>query len=205
MLDQAAVERLYRYFAHLKKWRKKINLIAKTSSDEEIVESHFVDSLSLLPLLEPLGCHLLDVGTGAGFPGLVLKCARPDMHLTLVEPRLKRVSFLKHIVRSLMLDQVTVLACRIEDEQQLPAERRFSHITSRAVTDIGTFLAMTGRFAYPGLQVICMKGPKWRQELAAAEEILAGLPFALSTTRSFTLPFSGAQRVLLVFEVVEKS
>ena len=96
----------------------------------------------------------------------------PSLRLTLVEPRQKRVSFLRHIVRTLDLKDVEIIEGRIEDELLLPSETPFSHITSRAVSDIAGFLAMTERFFQPGLQMICMKGPKWQEELAAAAEVL---------------------------------
>lgn len=108
-LDTAALGRLERYWLELRKWNQKINLIAKGSTDEEIVENHFLDSLTLLPLLGEGEIHLLDIGSGAGFPGLVVKAARPDIHLTLVEPRHKRVAFLGQIVRSLQLSEVRIL------------------------------------------------------------------------------------------------
>lgn len=199
-LNTDAVERLYRYFLELKKWSAKVNLIAKGTGDEQILENHFLDSLTLLPLLESKEVHLLDVGTGAGFPGLVLKAAIPGIRLTLVEPRLKRVSFLKHIIRTLGFTEVNVLACRVEDEKLLPSEMDFTHITSRAVTDVAGFLTMVARFSKPGLEVICMKGPRWQEELENAAEIVRGLQFAQREVRSFSLPFSAAERTLLVFD-----
>lgn len=198
-LSGEAVERLYVYFSELKKWSRRVNLIAKRASDEEILENHFLDSLTLLPLLKGEAVHLLDVGSGAGFPGLVLKAARPDIRLTMVEPRLKRISFLKHVARTLQLTGVEALAFRIEDEELLPSESSFTHITSRAVTEIGPFLEMVHRFSQPGLQVICMKGPKWQQELERAEEIVQEHGYVQTKTLSCLLPFSGAERNLLVF------
>jgi 16S rRNA (guanine527-N7)-methyltransferase len=198
-LDAEAVDRLYLYFVELKKWSRKVNLIAKSTADEQIIENHFLDSLTLLPLLQGDKVHLLDVGTGAGFPGLVLKAVNPDMQLTLVEPRLKRVSFLKHIVRTLGLSGVEVLDCRIEDEDRLPSATGFTHITSRAVTEIGGFLEMIVRFSCPGLQVICMKGPKWQEELNRASDIVRDLRFVQYCVVVKALPFSCAERVLLVF------
>lgn len=195
----ASVDRLFRYFGELKKWRGKVNLIAKSATDAEIIENHFLDSLTLLPLLAG-DCHLLDIGTGAGFPGLVCKAARPEMAVTLVEPREKRVSFLGHVVRTLGLGDVAVLGCRVEDKALLPGGG-FSHITGRAVTEIGPFLAMVERFSSSCPTVILMKGPKWREELAAAEAVLAGSPFRLADVRECALPFSGAQRALLSFAV----
>lgn len=198
-LDEEAVERLYRYFLELKKWSAKVNLIAKGTADEQIIENHFLDSLTLLPLLLDPQVHLLDVGSGAGFPGLVLKAAYPALRLTLVEPRLKRVSFLRHISRTLGLSEVNVLACRIEDEQHLPSATDFSHITSRAVTDIAGFLGMTARFRTPGLEVICMKGPRWQEELGNAAEVVRELRFVQEKVITRVLPFSSAERTLLVF------
>ena len=197
-LDREAVAALGLYHRELQRWSGKVNLIAKNTSQEQIVESHFLDSLTLLPLL-PTGARLLDIGTGAGFPGLACKAVRPDLLLTLVEPRLKRVSFLRHIVRTLGMNEVIIVAGRIEDEGQLPSTTPFTHVTSRAVADIAGFLTMAGRFAQPGLQLICMKGPKWREELAAADADVASHPFKLEQVIETTLPFSEARRALLVF------
>ncbi|MGW8157088.1 MAG: 16S rRNA (guanine(527)-N(7))-methyltransferase RsmG [Desulfoprunum sp.] len=197
-LDREAVAALALYHRELQRWSGKVNLIARNTPEAQVVESHFLDSLTLLPLLPP-AARLLDIGTGAGFPGLACKAVRPDLLLTLVEPRLKRVSFLRHIVRTLGMNEVTIVADRIEDERQLPATTPFTNVTSRAVADIAGFLTMAGRFSQPGLKLVCMKGPKWREELAAAGPVIATLAFALEEVIETTLPFSGAMRALLVF------
>lgn len=199
-LAPEAVLALAAYHAELKRWSGKVNLIAKNSTDRQIVESHFLDSLTLLPLLST-GARLLDIGTGAGFPGLACKAARDDLLVTLVEPRLKRVSFLRHIVRTLGLQGVEILAGRIEDRQLLSPAAEFTHITSRAVADIAGFLAMTSRFMRPGVRLVCMKGPKWQEELQAASALVDTLPVVLEDVVERTLPYSGALRVLLVFAV----
>lgn len=196
-----AVERLYLYFNELKKWSRKVNLIARSTTDEQIIENHFLDSLTILPLLAGVQAHLLDIGTGAGFPALVCKAACPELAVTLVEPRLKRVSFLGHIARTLGLQDVKILACRVEDEEQLPATQAFTHITARAVVEIGSFLQMVERFSPSGPQLICMKGPKWSEELAAASEIVKASSYALDRVVHCTLPFSGAERSLLLFAI----
>ena len=194
------LERLSLYFQELKKWSKKLNLIARSASDEQIIENHFLDSLTLLPLLRCGTVHLLDIGTGAGFPALVCKAVSPEILVTLVEPRLKRVSFLGYIVRTLDLPGVKILSCRAEDETQLPAANTFTHITARAVTDLGALLQMVERFSSPASQLICMKGPRWQEELAAAEDILARSAFTLERVVHCTLPFSGAERSLVLFK-----
>lgn len=199
-LPPESVERLQLYFNELLKWSKKVNLIAKDTNPEQILESHFIDSLTLLPLMTGNSVHLLDIGTGAGFPGLVCKAARPEIAVTLVEPRLKRVSFLGHIARTLGLSGVSILTCRIEDEDQLPSRMAFTHISGRAVTEIGLFLRMVERFAPVGPQVICMKGPKWREELTAAANVISSCPFKLGQVIDHVLPFSGAKRSLVLFD-----
>ncbi len=199
LLDDHAIQRLHLYFLELKRWNRKINLIAKGSSEATIIENHFLDSLTLLPLLKGLEIHLLDVGTGAGFPGLACCAANPAITLTLVEPRLKRVSFLRHVVRTLALENVEVVASRIEDIELLPSPIRFSHITSRAVTDIPSFLDMIDRFLHADPAVICMKGAKWQEETQDLADILHSHSLELSQTKLFRLPFSGAKRALLVY------
>lgn len=201
-ISPASVDRLTIYFAELKKWSRKINLIAKSAGDEEIVEKHFLDSLTLLPLLllpGGAGSHLLDIGTGAGFPALVCKAACPELAVTLVEPREKRVSFLGHMVRTLGVKEVRILSCRVEDATQLPSTTVFSHITARAVTEIGPLLQMVERFAPSGPQLVCMKGPRWQEEINAATEILNRSSFRLDRVVECALPFSGAERRIVIF------
>ncbi len=204
-ISRQASDRLTIYFNELKKWSGKINLIAKSADDEQIVENHFLDSLTILPHLNEIGTHLLDIGTGAGFPALVCKAACPDLAVTLVEPRSKRVSFLGHVVRTLGLEKVTIRCCRVEDEKQLPSTSEFTHITARAVIEIGPFLRMVERFSPNGPRLVCMKGPKWQEELEAASATLAGSSYSLERVVECTLPFSGAERRILMFTVAERN
>ena len=194
-----AYEPLEVYFNELKKWNRKVNLIAKSTPDSEIVEKHFLDSLTLLPFLQCDGAHLLDIGTGGGFPGLICKAALGNtLDLTLVEPRLKRVSFLRHIVRTLGLVNVDIRANRLEDEPSL-YKGRYTHITCRAVTEIGPFVEMVSEFSTTGAELICMKGPKWVEELSDATEIVENSGFKVGQTVQHVLPQSGVKRTLLFF------
>lgn len=205
--DELAVEigdqqsgRLYDYFSELKRWSRKVNLISKSATDEEIVEKHFLDSLALLNLLKLPSASLLDVGSGAGFPGLVCKAARPEMKVGLVEPRLKRVSFLRHICRLLDLADVEVHGCRLED-RTLEGEATCGWVVSRAVAEIGDFLTLCSRFKEYGSSVVCMKGPGYLDELD--DRTIAASGWRQVDTKTYCLPFSGAQRSLLVFRGLE--
>lgn len=188
---------LGRYYEELLRWSRRMNLIAKKQRPAQIVESHFLDSLLLLPSLQGSGCSLLDVGTGAGFPGLVCKAACPRLELILVEPRLKRVSFLRHILRILKFEDVAIHAERVEDLDA--ADLRCSHVTGRAVAEIGDFATMIAAILDRDTKVVCMKGPKWRLELKKAAPVLAGLSLSLEKIEEHRLPFSGAERAILTF------
>ncbi|MGW8161848.1 MAG: 16S rRNA (guanine(527)-N(7))-methyltransferase RsmG [Desulfobulbales bacterium] len=203
LADQpAALGRLYRYFQELKKWNRKINLVARSLEDRQILESHFLDSLTLVSLLPP---HvwgqetILDVGTGAGFPGLLLKAACPELAVTLIEPRQNRFYFLKHIARILQLQEVDVLDVRLDEKSRARelAGHKFSLITSRAFTDICRFIRLTSPYLAKGGQIVLMKGPGVGDEL---QEFARGdIPgdFHVAAMREFTLPFSGRERLLL--------
>lgn len=199
-LDVQQSRRLYDYFSELKRWSRKVNLISKSATDEEIVEKHFLDSLALLNLLKLPSASLLDVGSGAGFPGLVCKAARPEMKVGLVEPRLKRVSFLRHICRLLDLADVEVHGCRLED-RTLEGEATCGWVVSRAVAEIGDFLTLCSRFKEYGSSVVCMKGPGYLDELD--DRTIAASGWRQVDTKTYCLPFSGAQRSLLVFRGLE--
>jgi 16S rRNA (guanine527-N7)-methyltransferase len=196
-LDAAARARLHTYIALLQKWSVKTNLIAKKSGETEIIE-HFLDSLTLLPLLpDTPATRLVDVGSGAGFPGLVVAAARPTFAVELIEPRQKRAAFLRQVIRSLDLPRVACHACRLED---IPRQSIIcSHIVSRAVADIAGFLPMIEHWLAEGTKIICMKSRKWPEELAEAQAVIGRLNLGQPQIASYRLPFSGAERVTLVF------
>jgi len=202
-LDGQARERLVTYCAELLRWSTKINLVAKAPL-RETIETHFLDSLSLLRVLPPLGStqpQLLDIGTGAGFPGLALKAARPELPVILVEPRQKRVSFLRHVIRTLGLNDIEVLCGRLEKGSAKVDGQTLSVpiITSRAFTNIGEFLLHTAAVNPMGGQVICMKGPKAEEEIGAWRTEQPNSPYRLQKIIELTLPFSGKIRNLVVF------
>lgn len=189
--------RLESYFHELKHWSRRMNLIGKSQDSEDIIANHFLDSLLLLPQLREKQSTLVDVGSGAGFPGLVCKAAEPELSLKLVEPRLKRVSFLRHLIRRLQLTDVSVMPKRIEDVE--PNILECSHFVSRAVADIADFLCMLEGLSGMAAEIVCMKGPKWEEELAFAGPVIDRMQLRLIRRENFFLPYSGKQRVLLSF------
>jgi len=201
-LDDQSVDLLLRYFTELGKWSKKMNLVAK-GDDRTLIETHFLDSLTMLPLLRRQAPEnsLLDIGSGAGFPGLALKCALPELPITLAEPRQKRVSFLKHVIRTLKLPTIEVWPDRIEPD---PAtNHRFPLITSRAFADIAGFLTACQHLSPDNGLIICMKGPKYEEELTVWRDSPLAEQFRLKDIETHLLPFSKKERYLVIFEKKE--
>ena len=200
-LEDQQIEKLCRYLIELQKWNRSIHLVAKAEEDT-LIESHFLDSLTLVPLVNKCPTPgLMDVGSGAGFPGVALKIACPDLVVTLVEPRQKRTSFLRQVIRSLDLQGVRVMETRLEkdNEQLLEFKESTPIITSRAFASIRKFLELAEPYSATAGKVICMKGPKADEELANWRAKFPNSPFKLSETIKTTLPFSGTPRRLLVF------
>ncbi len=183
------------YFFELLKWNNKKNL---TSIDDpkEVAIKHFVDSLTLLPLLKKKD-RILDIGTGAGFPGLVLKVVENDLKVTLLEASFKRVAFLKHIKRILKLEDLEIIYGRAEDPGILEKEKEsFSVVVSRALGSLKEFLLLAFPYLRKGGRAIAMKGPKGKLELEGLELNL----FNLKEELEFELPFQMGKRLILVFE-----
>ncbi|MDG4475888.1 16S rRNA (guanine(527)-N(7))-methyltransferase RsmG [Thiovibrio frasassiensis] len=202
-LDEQAQGRLVAYCGELLRWSAKINLVAKAEL-REIWESHFLDSLSLLrvlPVPESVQPPLLDIGSGAGFPGLALKAARPELPVILVEPRQKRVSFLRHVIRTLGLNDIEVLCGRLEKNSSVVDGTTLCVpiVTSRAFTNLGEFLLHTEAVNPVGGRVICMKGPRAEEEIATWRSEQPHSPYRLQEIVTLTLPFSGKVRNLVIF------
>ncbi|WP_339138625.1 MAG: 16S rRNA (guanine(527)-N(7))-methyltransferase RsmG [Candidatus Electrothrix sp. GW3-4] len=204
------VDSILLYCQELQKWSKRINLIARKTSATDIVEKHFIDSLTLLPVLRQYGLEqeghagatLLDVGSGAGFPGLVLATALPELSVTLVEPRQKRVSFLRHIVRTLGLTNVQIMDQRIEAGQGWGGPP-FSFITSRAVAAKETFLPLIKEIATKDTVVIMMGATDETPLGKQTSQDGQGAPgWNALGEHKFSLPFSGDPRVLTLLQKV---
>ena len=205
-LADPAIGQLGRYFNELCKWNKKINLVAR-AGEREIIEKHFLDSLTLLPFMQKqVKRKWLDVGSGGGFPGLVVKICCPELDLTLMEPRRKKVTFMKHVIRTLGLRQVRVREARLEaGDKTLFNGATFPLISSRALSKISDFLDLSQSFSPPGGKVSCMKGARADEELADWRKKRPDSPYELVEKLKWRLPFSGGKRIVLIFEKTLKN
>lgn len=184
------------YMELLKDWNTRINLTAITE-DEEIRLKHFQDSLSILPYIE--GGSLVDVGTGAGFPGLPIAIERPDVSVTLVDSLDKRVKFLQCVADTLELKNVTCVHARAEEFGRKPEYReKFDYATARAVASMPVLLEYCLPLLKTGGRFLAMKGANALEEkFEKALEILGG---KLVQQDTFLLENSELQRCIFVVE-----
>jgi len=160
--DDIFYERCIKYIELLQQWGKVHNLTASLKNEE--IENNIVDSIYPLKFIDDFK-SLVDIGTGAGYPGMLLAIARPDSKVTLVEPRAKRVAFLNFVKSALKLENVIVLQSRIEDIEV----QKFDMITSRAVTNTTLLLELTEHLKDDDTSYLFYKGSLCQEEIEDAK------------------------------------
>lgn len=201
-LSPAQLDLLDRYAALLVDYNQKVNLTAITSP-EGIEDRHFADSLLFAAQPEVAG-KLVDVGTGAGFPGVVAKIYKPDLELTLMEPTGKRVDFLKYLCAELGLTGIEFAKERAEEAARKVWREQFDVACARAVAALPVLCEYCLPLIKPGGKFIALKGPEADAEAKAAANALKKLGGRYAETRTFTLP-DGSARGLVVCEKISQT
>jgi 16S rRNA (guanine527-N7)-methyltransferase len=169
-LNDAQLAQFTIYKNELMSWNAKINLISEKSA-REIITRHFLDSLTALPFMDNPDARIIDIGCGAGFPGLPLKIAQPRLKVYLLEANRKKVSFLKHILRLLRLSDVMVLHDRFENIIRNNAwKEKFDFLVSRAALKLPALQALSGFFLTPDGEFIAWKGTNVEEEIKQSLE-----------------------------------
>lgn len=163
-LFEKTMEAFDLYLRELLKWNEKMNLTA-IRSEKGIVLKHFLDSLSVFPHLPKIS-SLLDIGSGAGFPGIPLKMIQPSLEVTLIDSVRKKIDFQSHIIRTLGLKGIAAIHGRVQDKQILQAlGGRFDGTIARAFSDLDTLLLLSFPFLRRGGVVLAMRGEVAGEEL----------------------------------------
>lgn len=198
-LSDSQVEKFVLYLAELKEWNQKINLTA-LKTDQEIISKHFIDSLTPLPLIPPHS-HILDVGSGAGFPGIPLKIANPGFSITLVEAREKKTFFLRHIIRTLGLQGIRAEPLHLDPGMAQGPEfhGKFDVVISRAAFDLKTLLDLSRFLLREKGYAVAMKGHKVQEEIDAVAHDERFHNFHLFDDREISLPITHERRRLVVY------
>lgn len=196
-LDDRAVERFGLFMDELRRWNRAINLTAITKPDQ-IVIKHFVDSLSVVPQLGQ-GEHVLDVGSGAGLPGLAVAIVRDDLAITSLDAVDKKVRFQRHVSRLLGLGRVTVQHGRVE-QVAVQHPGGYDTVVSRAFRDVDRFIVLAHQLVRPGGQLIAMLAGGVPQLSAKTEELCADLGMRHHKTEHYRLPRDMGERNLVIFQ-----
>ena len=202
-LNAEQEQQFFTYLQELQKWNRKINL---SGSDDEqfVIQQHFVDSLSCALASVPFEqAKLLDIGTGAGFPGVPLKIYFPQMRLTLVDAVSKKILFLRQLCRQLGLAEVICLATRLPapDSSELPSGG-FDVIVSRAVGGLQDLLTLGAPLLAPGGSILLQRGKEGLQEVKESRQVLQKYGLQLAESRELQLSFLSYPRYLLTFRVL---
>ena len=166
LFTETLPEKLNIYFALLQEWTSKIDLTAVTD-EEEMLDKHFIDSLTVLKTgLIHENTGLIDVGTGAGFPGLVLSIARPDLQVTLLDSQQKRLLFLEKTAEETKTQTITIVHARAEDGARKPELReRFDYAIARALAPTNVLCEYLLPYVKVDGYALCWKGPALKDEL----------------------------------------
>ena len=203
-LDLDKQERFYEYMNLLLMWNKKINLTAITNP-EEIITKHFIDSLSILKYVNE-NATILDVGTGAGFPGIPLKIAKANLNITLVDSLNKRINFLNEVIEKLNLKNVFTVHNRAEEFGKNKKYReKYNIAVSRAVARLNVLLEYMLPTIKVGGECICMKGPDVLEEIKEAETAIDILGGKLKHVEEFVLPSSDIRRTVIIIEKIKNT
>ncbi len=196
------------YYEILAEWNKVMNLTAITDFDD-VLKKHFVDSLSIVqafPKLKTHNIYVMDIGTGAGFPGIPLKIMFPQIRIVLLDSLLKRIHFLEEVIKKLDLSDVRFLHGRAEDYARQNEEREcYDLCVSRAVANLSTLSELCLPYVKVGGYFISYKSEKISEEVGMADKAVKVLGGKIEGQKELMLPNSDIYRNLLMIKKISKT
>lgn len=205
-LTETQVEQFMKYKALLLEWNEKMNLTAITD-DFEVITKHFLDCLTVVNALDMKNVkNMIDIGTGAGFPGMVIKIAFPHIHVSLVDALKKRLTFLGTVIDELGLTKIEVVHSRAEDLGKKADYREgFDICASRAVANLAVLGEYTLPFVKKGGYLIALKGQKLDEELEIGKKAIAILGGELEAVVDATVPFTDLNHKIAKIKKVKET
>ncbi len=206
-LTDKMLKQFITYKDKILEWNKNINLTA-IIDEKDIILKHFIDSISILKVinLNNKNISLIDIGTGAGFPGIPVKIVNPSLKLTLVDSLNKRIKFLNHIIDSLELENVVAIHSRAEDlgKDSLFREN-FDIATSRAVANMKVLCEYNLPFVKVGGKFIALKGPNINDELLEAKENIKLLGGEIEDIKYINIPKTDIKHTLIIVNKIHQT
>ena len=203
-LDDKKIEQFKNYMDLLILWNEKMNLTAITDK-EQIVLKHFADSLTISNLIKD-NSKVVDIGTGAGFPGIPIKIYNETLNVTLVDSLNKRIMFLDEVIEKLGLQNIRAIHSRAEDFAHIKGEREsYDYAVSRAVANLSVLYEYLLPLIKVGGECICMKGPNIDEELDCSQNALKILGGKIEKIEKLTLPNSDIVRNIIVVKKIKNT
>lgn len=197
VLNHDQKNQFLKYYDLLVEWNKVMNLTAITDFDE-VIDKHFIDSLSMVKIYNISNKKIIDVGTGAGFPGIPIKIAFPNTRIVLLDSLNKRVGFLNEVIKELKLDGIETIHGRAEDYGKDSKYREeFDISTSRAVANLTTLAEYCIPFVKIGGCFIPYKSGDVTEEVDSAKKAIKILGGSIEELRNFQLPATDIERSLI--------
>lgn len=204
IINEDKVKKFYLYMQILIEWNEKINLTAITEPKEVIIK-HFIDSLSVSNKIKD-NSKIIDVGTGAGFPGIPLKIYNNTLNVTLLDSLNKRTVFLKEVIEKLNLKNIEVIHGRAEDYAKIDKYREnYDYAISRAVAPLNILLEYLSPYVKIGGNVIAMKGSNAEEEIKNSSNALKILRCQIIENSKINLPEDTGERYIILIEKKEKT
>ena len=203
-IDGKTAEKFMIYMRELVSWNEKVNLTTITEPNE-IITKHFLDSAAPAEYIGE-GASVIDVGCGAGFPGLVLKLLRNDINLTLLDSLDKRLKFLDFVINETETEGVALLHMRAEDGgRDRKYREKFDVAVSRAVANMAVLCEYCLPFVKTGGKLIALKGPKTAEELKNAETAIKRLGGRLAGVYESKIPYTDLEHTVVIIEKIGKT
>ncbi len=203
-LNKEQILKFYKYMNILIEWNRKLNLTA-IIDPEDIIVKHFIDSLTISKYIGE-NSKLIDVGTGAGFPGIPLKIYREDLKVTLLDSLNKRINFLDFVIDELELKKIESIHGRAEENaHKLEYREKFDVVTSRAVANMATLSEYLIPYLRDNGIVLAMKGSTIHEELENADVAIRMLGGRVKSVEEFNLPDTEIKRNIVIIEKIRKT
>ena len=203
-LTDKQLTQFYNYMNLLIEWNRKINLTT-IIEPEEIILKHFVDSIIISKYIEN-DLKVIDVGTGAGFPGIPLKIIRGDLDIVLLDSLNKRINFLNEVIKVLQLKNVYSIHARVEEFAKNKKYREsFDIVTSRAVANMSTLSEYMLPLTKVGGKMLAMKGPDFKDEITKSKKALDILGGEIEKIDEYQLPKTDIRRSVIVIRKIKST
>ena len=203
-LEDNQLEKFYQYMQLLLEWNEKMNLTAIIEPNE-IIQKHFIDSLSIAKYIKSKE-NILDIGTGAGFPGIPLKIAMPENSIILLDSLNKRIHFLEEIITQLDLYNIEAFHGRAEEFIHQKNQREcYDIVTSRAVAKLNVLLEYMLPFVKIGGRCICMKSSEIEEELKESEKAIKILGGKIERVEEIILENTEIKRKIVIIQKVKNT